>query len=239
MNPYIDKIYSLGTVENSAGGQISCFPTSISYKKGIFLHDFLRVQKPSKTIEIGMAYGLSTLFICQALKDNNFGMHTVIDPFETQEWDSVGLSNLENAGLKEQLRFFEKSSEIVLPELYTANEKFDFAFLDGNHQFDSTFIEFYYLDKMLNINGYLAFDDIWLPAVRKVIAFILCYKGYEFMTINSKIPPKILTFFFKTMAGIHHLQFSKKLFKILSNNHICILKKVKDTTLDWRFFKDF
>lgn len=47
-------------------------------------------------------------------------------------------------------------------------ERFDFVFIDGRHLFDCVLVDFFYVDRLLEIGGYLALDDLWMPAVRKV-----------------------------------------------------------------------
>jgi Methyltransferase domain len=66
------------------------------------------------TLEVGCAYGLSSLFICSALQERHGATHTIIDPY--QNGYGVGIRNLEDAGL----RFFnliENKSEFALPKL--------------------------------------------------------------------------------------------------------------------------
>ena len=91
MNRIIDQIYKSGMVEDDQGNQYSHSPSSVPYETGLVLYNLIREYKPKRSIEIGFAYGLSTLFICQALADNGQGMHIAIDPWEKQAYKSIGL----------------------------------------------------------------------------------------------------------------------------------------------------
>ena len=133
-----------------------------------------------------MAYGISTLFICQAHRDNGAGYHIAIDPFEEERWRSIGLLNIERANLKDLLRFYPAKSEEVLPQFCTQNQRFDFIFIDGSHLFDFALVDFFYADRLLNIGGHVAIDDLWIPGVRKVASFVLQNKPYKLVRPPSK-----------------------------------------------------
>jgi len=42
-------------------------------------------------------------------------------------------------------------------------ERIDFAFIDGAHTFDHVLVDFFYIDRMLNVGGIVAFDDVGFP----------------------------------------------------------------------------
>ena len=56
-----------------------------------------------------------------------------------------------------------------------------FAFIDGWHTFDYTFIDFFYIDRILDVGGVVVFDDTndYL-AVRKVVRYALTHRAYSF-----------------------------------------------------------
>jgi predicted O-methyltransferase YrrM len=179
MNEIIEQIYTSGYVEDAQGNTYKHSTSSVTFEAGVLLYDFVRANKPEKTLEIGMAYGISTLFICQAHRDNGAGYHIAIDPFEEERWRSIGLLNIERANLKDVLRFYPAKSEEVLPQFCTQNQRFDFVFIDGSHLFDFALVDFFYADKLLNIGGHVAIDDLWIPGVRKVASFVLQNKPYK------------------------------------------------------------
>jgi predicted O-methyltransferase YrrM len=178
MNETIERIFASGCVEDAQGNVYKTY-SSVTREAGHLLYDLVRTLKPARTLETGMAYGLSTLFICQAHRDNGGGRHTAIDPLQDARFKSIGLGNIERANLKDVLRFYQAPSEEVLPQLCAQHEEFDFAFIDGNHRFDYVLVDFFYIDKLLTMGGHVCFDDLWIPAVRKVASFVLKNKPYK------------------------------------------------------------
>ncbi len=75
MNSLIERIYSTELVEDAEGNSISPFPTSISQEMGLALYKLIKENNLNNTLETGMAYGLSSLFICQAHRDKGSGRH--------------------------------------------------------------------------------------------------------------------------------------------------------------------
>lgn len=187
MNEVIDRIVQSGRVTDAEGRAYE--PVSaVTLESGGLLYDFVRVHKPQSTLETGMAYGLSTLFICQALEDNGAGSHAAIDPFQASEFKSVGVLNVDRAGLSHRFRLHQGASDVVLPRLCAEGHTLDFAFVDGWHLFDFTLVDFYYIDKMLQTGGHVAFDDLWMPSVRKVVSFVLRNKPYKLVRTTSRYP---------------------------------------------------
>jgi len=180
MIPLIREIFDTGIVKAASGKSVSLTDTSpLSYYEGIVIYDFIVKRKLYKTLEIGMMYGLSTLFICLAHKKLSKGKHIAIDPFERSKWGSVGLDNIKRAGLSSRLQFYEKESSDALPGLVKKKEQFNFIFVDGKHLFDYTLLEFFYADKLLKVGDYLMFHDVWMPSVRKVLSFIVNNRQYK------------------------------------------------------------
>jgi len=179
MNTLLDAIYNSGQVEDEQGNPINPFPTATPRPIGMLLHRIITERKLDRTLEVGMAYGLSTLFICQAHQDKGGGTHTAIDPMQSTHWRNIGRLNVRRAGFEPHCRVFEARSDAILPQMHRDGEQFDFAFIDGSHLFDDALNDFFYIDKMLSAGGCVAFDDLWMPAVRQVLQFILRNRAYE------------------------------------------------------------
>lgn len=105
MNSILERIYETSRVEDAEGNLIDPFPVAIPCETGTILYDLIQEYQCKNTLEIGLAYGLSTLFICQAHRDKTEGNHIAIDPKQTQLWKSIGLLNIKRAGLEEYFRF--------------------------------------------------------------------------------------------------------------------------------------
>jgi predicted O-methyltransferase YrrM len=185
MNALLESIYRTGLVQDGQGNSSCPFPISLPQAEGQSLHDLLLRENLERTLEIGLANGLSCLFFCQAHEVRGSGRHTAIDPWQSTHFKSVGLLNVQRAGLEGRLRFFDAPSHEVLPRLAAQREVIDFAFIDGRHLFDYVLVDFFYIDQLLREGGYVAFDDLWMPAVRKVVTFVLRNRAYERVKINT------------------------------------------------------
>lgn len=238
MNELLKAIYATGRVEDKDGNAIDCFPTSVSFETGATLYDLIREHRLSRTLEVGMAYGMSALFICQALEDNALGSHTAMDPVQDTSWKSIGRLNIERAGLKDRLRFFPGSSHEVLPRLLEAGESFDFAFVDGLHLFDYTLVEFFYIDRMLRAGSYIAFDDIGLPAVRKAVSFILRNRSYEIVR-PRRAGNGVVRSAMSAARRLAQEPLGRDLALKLMPGNVCVLKKVADDDRHWKHYSPF
>ena len=168
MNPIIDSIYATGECVSPDGTGHSVFPTAIKRAEGEALYRLTRDLDARQTLEVGMAWGLSSLFFCQAHQDAGHALpaHTAVDPFQVQGFHSMALHNLAAAGLREGVTFVGESSHTALPRLVSEGKRYDLIFIDGCHLFDGALVDFFFSDQLLPVGGHLVFDDLWMPAVR-------------------------------------------------------------------------
>jgi cephalosporin hydroxylase len=143
----------------------------------IVLRNLMMELQPERTLEVGLACGGSALVFSTAHRDLGHvpdRQHIAIDPNQTnpQGYDSIGLDNLSRAGLLEYVRFEEGFSSAILPKLVDGGVTTQLAYIDGSHLFEDVFVDFYYLNLMLEEGGVVCFDDCALPDVAKVIRFI-------------------------------------------------------------------
>src|SRR5262249_46474160 len=126
---------------------------NISAEEGRFLQELIRAKKPSKSIEIGCAYGIWSLFIGGGLWGGGGKSPTIIDSFplttvteySSDGYEGIGLLNLRRAGFEDLITFYPEPSYRCLPRLEASQETFDFAFVDGMHTFDYVFTDFFYM----------------------------------------------------------------------------------------------
>ena len=179
MNALAKQIFESKEVSNDKG---ECFPllANIDFEEGEFLASLIEQNNFRRTIEIGCAFGISSLCICDALSDLDGVHHTIIDPGQSENYHGVGVSNLQKAGF-DFFDLIEKPSEIALPCLLEEGKQFDFAFIDGWHTFDHTLLDFFYLNRMIRIGGIIAFDDASHNNVGRAIRYISKYPCYEFV----------------------------------------------------------
>jgi predicted O-methyltransferase YrrM len=228
MNTLIERIYQTGRVEDPDRGLVTPFPTSVPYETGALLYDVVFREGLDSTLEVGMAYGLSTLFICQAHRDKGSGRHTAIDPQQGSRFRAIGLANVRKAGLDGHLSFHEAPSFEVLPVLCRAGEVFDFAFIDGQHLFDYVLVDFFYIDKLLRVGGYVVFDDLWLPQVRKVVSFVLRNRGYQLIKVGGsrRSPPWRRAA--QAARRFAQTPLTRDVAVKLIGENVCVLKKVNE-----------
>jgi predicted O-methyltransferase YrrM len=145
---------------------------SISAGEGEALARWVLREKAIRTIEIGLAYGVSALHICRALVESGAPgvRHVVLDPFQARFAD-CGLQVLEEAGVRSLVEFHAEMSQMALPKFLKQQRRFDLAFLDGNHRFDSVFVDLFYLGRLLRKGGVILLDDYQLPGIRRAVSF--------------------------------------------------------------------
>ena len=147
-------------------------PVAIGPEEGAALREWVRKEGASQTIETGLGYAVSTLFICEGLLANGpNGRHVAIDPHLPNSHVDAGLRVLEEAGVLELVEFLAEGSEVVLPRLLAEGRRFDLAFLDGNHRFEGVFLDLVYSGRLVRPGGIVFADDAQLPAVRRAVGF--------------------------------------------------------------------
>ena len=168
---------------------------AISPAEGMCLQRMVEAEGVFTTLEIGCAYGLSSMFICDTLARKNAPcLHTIIDPYQSSVFAGSGVKNLEAAGLR-CFELLEEPSELALPRLLKSGARFDAIFVDGYHTFDQTILDLYYVTKLLRVGGYLALDDCNLPAVNRAARYLLTYPCYQFVdsTPHGSMRRRVLT----------------------------------------------
>jgi predicted O-methyltransferase YrrM len=179
MNSQIDSIYSSRKAIGRSGAE---FPlhSEIDPAEGAFIQQVISQDATiSRSLEVGCAYGLSSLHICDALSSRTAPQHTIIDPFQSSVWDGAGVRNLEEAGFR-FFKLIEERSEFALPELLkVGEERYDFIFVDGWHTFDHTLIDCFYATRLLRTGGYLLVDDVQMAPVRRVVDYLSNYPCFR------------------------------------------------------------
>jgi predicted O-methyltransferase YrrM len=152
---------------------------AIGPAEGAALRDWVRREAAEQTIETGLGYAVSTLFICEGLRANGpGGRHVAIDPRLPNNHVDTGLHALEEAGVRELVEFHAEGSEAVLPRLLAEGRRFDLAFVDGNHRFEGVFLDLVYCGRLLPPGRIVFVDDMQLPAVRRATAFCVSNLGW-------------------------------------------------------------
>jgi hypothetical protein len=82
----------------------------------------------------------------------------------------------------------EKPSHAALPALLDKGHRIDFAYIDGNHMFDYALLDFFYLDKMLNVGGVIGFNDCGWQSIHHVLRFVGTHRKYK--ELETGLPKK-------------------------------------------------
>ncbi len=186
MNEVIKRIQQTGKVVDAEGHEYDAFPVSMSTVEGEVIYQCLKDIGASQTMEVGLAYGMSALHICEAICDQQDARHIAIDPLQSSEWRNIGLLNLDRAALLPIVDFYGAPSDEVLPHLCKENTCVDFALIDGSHLFDDAFVDFYYVDKLMRPEGIVCMDDLWMPAIQKVARFFVRNRSYQI--VDGRLP---------------------------------------------------
>lgn len=249
----LKEIFRTNKVHDENGKEYQ-ITSHIDEKEGEFIKDIITKYKLAKTIEIGCAYGISSLYICSSIQEFNNPKHTIIDPFQKASVNNIGITNLKRAGF-DFFEHIEELSELALPELLSKGEKFDFGFIDGFHTFDHTLIDFFYLNRLIKVGGVIIIDDVGLPGINRLMRYILNYPSYELVGFVKKRKSKKREFY-NLITNLPFRGFSK-LFPIkLRNNYfsgkivksdkslninatMVAIRKTKEDKRNWDWFENF
>ena len=193
MNPILQEILNTGCV-SSPDGSIIKVHSAVSCEDGKFLQELIFELKPTVTLEIGLAFGVSALFICDALEKTSGTKHIIIDPDQIEKFEGIGLRNLKAAGYSDMVEFYNLPSYRALSGLEAEGRKVNIAFIDGWHTFDYVLVDFFFIDKMLEVGGIVVFDDANWPSIRKVCRYIATNQPYSVYKCTEPIKKPELSF---------------------------------------------
>lgn len=182
--PALAELVGRRTATGRSGRTFEHVAALSSLNNLLTLRNLMLELRPSRTLEIGLAFGGSSLVFTASHQDigrTPTKQHTSIDPFQDTIWDNCGLVHIERAGLNEYLDFRPAISSLELPRLLSLGDRFDLAYIDGSHLFEDVFVDAYYVARLLEPNGIMLFDDSPDPHVRKVLRFLRsnCRLGLE------------------------------------------------------------
>ena len=185
----IESLNREGSTPFNAGDAKADFRTvTITIKEGETLREWVQRENAAHTIEIGLAFGFSALYICEGLLLNGYlePKHVALDPWQISGYASRGLEILEQAGVRSLVEFHDEKSQIALPQFLKEGRLFDLAFVDGNHRFDAVFLDLYYLGHLIRKGGIVILDDYDLPGIHKAATFFINNLGWK---VEETSPP--------------------------------------------------
>jgi len=149
--------------------------TRIAPDGGMWLYKMCRALKPKQTLEVGLAYGFSTVYFLAAIHENGSGLHTAIDPFQYAPnfpWKGIGVAHSGKLGMAHAFRLIDEKSVFALARLASGSQKFELIFVDGNHRFDDALMDFTLSAELCPIGGCIVVDDLWMPSLQRAVSFI-------------------------------------------------------------------
>lgn len=190
MNHILREIACSGRMQLPSGDSIAVH-SHVGEGSGRVIQHAIEVAKPKLACEVGLAYGISSLYILDAMQQHGNGRLIGMDPAQHDgTWRGGGLFNLQRAGFIDRYEFHEDTSQRVLPRLAAAGTRIQFGFIDGWHTFDHTLVDFFYIDQMLDVGGVLVPDDVGYPSLRRLAHFMVTNRDYEILDYDP-LPTKV------------------------------------------------
>ncbi len=168
-----DRMLNEREVKARVDGSVrNIYPRSVTRAEGDALRKWVLRANAATTLETGLGYGMSTLFICEGLLANGHShiRHVALDPFQEKS-ANIGLQVIEDAGLETVVEFHSEESQLALPRFLAEGRHFDLAFVDGNHRFDGVFLDLIYVGRLLRRGGIVVVDDLQLPSIARATSF--------------------------------------------------------------------
>jgi len=187
----IERLVRDGTVAARSDGTVHrLFPVAVDAVEGKALREWVSRERATRTIEIGLGYGISALFVCEGLlrTGDPAASHVVLDPYQATRFGNCGLQVLEEAGVASLVEHHPEESQIALPRFFSERRRFDLAFVDGNHRFDGVFLDLVYLGHLLRPGAVVLVDDYQLPAVARAASFCLTNLGWTLEVVSPAEP---------------------------------------------------
>jgi predicted O-methyltransferase YrrM len=184
----IERLVRDGTAVARSDGQVhSLFPVAVSPAEGEALRDWVSREAAARTLEIGLGYAISALFVCEGLLGNGdaTATHVVVDPHQSTKFSDCGLQFLDEAGVAELVEHHAEESQIVLPRLLAEGRSFDLAIVDGNHRFDGVFLDLVYVGRLVRPGGIVFVDDYQLRAVARAASFCLTNLNWTLEEVSA------------------------------------------------------
>jgi hypothetical protein len=180
----LQEVLTQGHVQHSDGRSLRVV-ANISHDNSRALRAVIEQRKPGLVVEIGMAYGVSTLSILSGLQQNGTGRLISIDPYIG--WPTgrlVALHQVARAGAEEIHSHWHECSYTALPRMLQEGLQPDLIYIDGNHNFDYVFTDTFYADKLLGAGGMIGFNDCGWRPVYKVLRFLMAYRRYRELDVG-------------------------------------------------------
>lgn len=245
MNNYLTEILNSRKIEKNSAGETVELHSNTSMAQCLFIEDVFDKIKPKKSLEVGLAMGISAMCLLDKHKEagNSEKCHIIIEPYN---WENIAEHNIEKTGLLKYADIRYKKSDFVLTELFHTGHRIQLAYVDTTKVMDIVMQDFYFIDKILDVNGVIILDDCggsW-PGVQKVARFINTLPHYQVFALHQKskqsLKSAIAEKLFTSLVSLVPFKkrflkgFSMKTDKQLGLDYACIVfKKIENDTRNW------
>jgi predicted O-methyltransferase YrrM len=267
VNPVLEDLYRTGKCVDLAGAERKV-TGAVPREDALILQEMVRFVKAKTTLETGVAFGLSTLAICEALAERKPSAdyadstdspqstienlkskipagvrHYGVDPEQHSVHGGAALASLKRAGLDSVFELLEGPAHLMLPKLLERGVTLDLAFIDGWHTFDYTMLDFFYVDKLLRPGGVVLLHDRSWPSKQKVIQFIMTHRRYKELPVRSAVRPGVFKWLRRVITAKWHwlggAPFGIVTSAIANRPETAAFLKLESFEPDHRFFRNF
>lgn len=180
----LDEALVGGEVEHPDGTKVDV-TANISPANSGALNRVVRERGPSVVVEIGMAHGVSTLSILAGLCEAGGGRLASIDPYIG--WPTgrrIALHQVERAGFSHMHEHLHMPSHLGLTRLIERGVEPGLIYIDGCHDHDYVFADYFLSDQLLRAGGVMAFNDASWPSVHRVVRRVRQRRDYREMDVG-------------------------------------------------------
>jgi predicted O-methyltransferase YrrM len=175
--PFVDVLCSMYDGDPQVGFDGNTYEidavTRLGPPQGMLIYQLVRELKPENSLEIGLAFGFSTMYFLAAIHANGSGHHVAVDPFQYEWWHGIGVAREKVVGIERGLfEFAQETSILALTRFAREQRKFGVIFIDGDHTFDGVLIDFSLASLLCDPGSYIILDDMWMPSIQKAVSFI-------------------------------------------------------------------
>jgi predicted O-methyltransferase YrrM len=137
---------------------------------GRLIYDHVLKTRPRKVLELGFAHGVASMYIAAALDEIGAGELHTVDLLSEKDSRNPSIEQLAAAaGLEKYIKVYREHTSYTwfLKKQIEKQTKdhacvpmYDFAFIDGPKNWTIDGMAFFCVDKLLNQNGWILFDDM-------------------------------------------------------------------------------
>ena len=133
---------------------------SIRNDSGLFLYGLCKIMKPDVVVETGVAYGQSSSYILQAMKENDNGILYSVDNI-FRPWESLEMiGNAIPQNLRKRWKLVVGSSVAKLEEILRSKKTIDVFLHDSLHTYKNMLFEYNTAWPFIKKSGFLISDDV-------------------------------------------------------------------------------